>query len=73
MVIFPSLHRNLYHSWGVIEANENSGIGSGNEEGLEATNKLVVHLCIHGAHKTSTIANLTGTFQHFVLNCFRAA
>ena len=65
-VMFPSLYRVLYHSWGAIEANENCGICSGGEEGLESTNKLVMHLCIHGAHKTSTQANLTDTFQHFV-------
>ena len=69
-VIFPSLHRVLFHYWGVIKANEYGGICSGSEEGLEATNQLVMHLCIDGAHKTSTKANLTDTFQHFVLHCF---
>ena len=63
-VISPSLHRFLSHSWELIEVNENHGLGSGSEAGLEATNKLVKHLRIHGARKTSTKANFKDTFQH---------
>ena len=58
-VIFPSLHRVLYCFWGVIDANEYCGTCSGSEEGLGATNNLVMRPCIHGAHKTSTKANVT--------------
>ena len=63
-VISPSLHRVLSHSWELIKANENHGLDSGSEEGLEATNKLVKHLRIHGACKTSIKANFKDTFQH---------
>jgi hypothetical protein len=62
--ISPSIHRVLAHSPELIELNEGLGLGSKSEEGLEALNKNIRHLRVHGARKTSISDNFQDVFIH---------
>jgi hypothetical protein len=62
--ISPSLHRVLAHSAELFELNNDCGLGSGSEEGLESQNKYVRHLRLHGARSTSIEDNFEDTFKH---------
>ena len=63
-IISPSIHRVLAHSWEKIELNDMTGLGSESEEALEAQNKFVRYLRVHGARKTSTEENFQDTRNH---------
>ena len=63
-VISPSVHRILAHSWEVIELNKGFGLGDLSEEGLEALNKLIREMRVHGSRKDSTVNNFSDTYNH---------
>lgn len=59
-----SIHRILAHSAEKIRMNENFGLGSLSEEGLEASHKLVRRFRSLLARKTSLSDNLRDVFKH---------
>jgi hypothetical protein len=63
-VISPSIHRVFAHSWEKIELNEMKGLGSESEEALEAQNKFIRYLRVHGARKITTEENFQDTWNH---------
>ena len=64
IVVSPSVHRILAHSWEVILQNDCYGLGSQSEEGLEALNKFILRMRSRGARKDSTLNNFTDTYNH---------
>ena len=64
VVVSPSVHRILAHSWEVMLQNDCYGLGSQSEEGLEALNKFIRRMRSSGARKDSTLHNFTDTFNH---------
>ena len=64
IVVSPSVHRILAHSWVVILQNDCYGLGSQSEEGLEALNKWILRMRSTGARKISTLTNFTDTYNH---------
>ena len=62
--VSPSLHKVLCHTGELIELNDGKGLGSQSEEGLEALNKYIRHLRVHGARKTSVLDNLQDVYIH---------
>ena len=61
--ITPSLHKVLCHSWELIEMNEECGLGSLDEAGLEGNNKILRAIRIKLSRKTSQIVNLRDTLN----------
>ena len=61
--ITPSLHKVLCHSWELIELNDESGLGSLDESGLEGNNKLLRAIRTNLSRKSSQIANLRDTIN----------
>ena len=59
-----SVHRILAHSAERIKLNDNFGLGSLSEEGLEATHKLIRRFRSILARKTSLSDNLRDVFKH---------
>ena len=59
-----SIHRILAHSAERIRINDNYGLGSLSEEGLEATHKLIRRYRSLLARKTSLSDNLRDVFKH---------
>ena len=59
-----SIHRILAHSAERIRINDNFGLGSLSEEGLEATHKLIRRFRYLLARKTSLSENLRDVFKH---------
>ena len=64
IVVSPSVHRILAHSWEVMLQNDCYGLGSQSEEGLEALNKFIRRMRSSGARKDSSLHNFTDTFNH---------
>ena len=64
VVISPSVHRILAHSWERIELNGGFGLGDLSEEGLESINKFIREMRNHGARKESTEANFKDVYNH---------
>ena len=61
--ITPSLHKLLAHYWELIENNDDHGLGSLDESGLEANNKILRNIRIKLSRKTSQTANVTDTLN----------
>ena len=59
-----SIHRILAHSAERIRINDNFGLGSLSEEGLESTHKLIRRFRSLLARKTSLSDNLRDVFKH---------
>ena len=66
--ISPSLHKVLVHSWELIKNNNGFGLGSLDEEGLEANNKILRSSRINLVRKTSQLANLTDVLNRMWLS-----
>ena len=64
IVLSPSVHRILAHSWEVMLQNDCYGLGDQSEEGLEALNKYIRRMRSRGARKDSTLHNFTDTCNH---------
>ena len=64
IVISPSVHRILAHSWEVILHNDCCGLGNQSEEGLESLNHYIRDMRSGGARKDSTLHNFTDTYNH---------
>ena len=64
VVITPSVHRILCHSWERILMNNSSGLGDVSEEGLESLNKYIRQMREHGARKVTTEDNFRDCFNH---------
>lgn len=64
VVLSPSVHRILAHSWEVISMNNNYGLGDLSEEGLEALNKFIRQIREGGARKDTTANNFEDTYNH---------
>ena len=61
--ITPSLHKVLCHSRELIEMNDECGLGSLDESGLEGNNKVLRAICTQLSRKTSQITNLRDTLN----------
>ena len=64
VVVSPSVHRILAHSWERMELNNGFGLGDQSEEGLEALNKMIRSRREHGARKDSTENNFRDCYNH---------
>ena len=66
VVITPSVHRIMCHSWEVIQMNDSFGLGDVSEEGLESLNKNIRQMKEHGARKvtTGTKDNFRDCYNH---------
>ena len=64
VVLSPSVHRILAHSWEVISMNNYYGLGDLSEEGLEALNKFIRQIREGGARKDTTANNFEDTYNH---------
>ena len=64
VVVSPSVHRILAHSWERMELNSGFGLGDQSEEGLEALNKMIRSRREHGARKDSTENNFRDCYNH---------
>ena len=64
VVVSPSVHRILAHSWEVMELNGGYGLGDLSEEGLESLNKMIRSRREHGARKDKTENNFTDCYNH---------
>ena len=64
VVISPSIHRILAHSWEVMQLNGGYGLGRISEERQEALNKFIREFQCSGARKDSTVHNFTDTYNH---------
>ena len=64
VVITPSVHRIMCHSWERIQMNDSFGLGDVSEEGLEALNKNVRQIQEHGARKVTTEDNYRDCYNH---------
>ena len=61
--ITPSLHKVLSHSWELIESNDEHGLGSFDESGLEGNNKILRNIRLRLSRKTSQTHNLIDTLN----------
>ena len=59
VVISPSVHKLLGHSWELVEKNGGMGLGVLTEGGLEACNKILRNCRVGKARKDSQLNNLT--------------
>ena len=64
VVITPSVHRIMCHSWEVIQMNDSFGLGDVSEEGLELLNKNIRQMKEHGARKVTTEDNFRDCYNH---------
>ena len=64
VVITPSVHRIMCHSWERIQMNDSFGLGDVSEEGLEALNKNIRQMKEHGARKVTTEDNFRDCYNH---------
>ena len=61
--ITPSVHKLLAHSWELMKNNDNHGLGSLDEAGLEGCNKILRSVRINLARKMSQKVNLHDTIN----------
>ena len=59
-----SVHRILSHAWEKVTFNENFGLGSDSEEGLEALNKYIRQIRARRSRTNSTHNNFKDVFNH---------
>ena len=64
VVITPSVHRILCHSWERILMNDSFGLGDVSEEGLESLNKHIRQIKEHGARKVTTEDTFRDCYNH---------
>ena len=61
--ITPTVHKLLAHSWELMQCNDNHGLGSLDESGLEGCNKILRSIRTHLARKVSQAMNLVDTLN----------
>ena len=61
--ITPAVHKLLAHSWELMQYNDNRGLGSLDESGLEGCNKILRSIRINMSRKVSQILNLVDTIN----------
>ena len=63
MSITPSLHKDLAHSWELIEKNDGCGLGMLDEAGMEGCIKIPRRIRTQQSRKISQSANLSDTLN----------
>ena len=58
-----AVHKLLAHSWELMQNNDNRGLGSLDESGLEGCNKILRSICINLLRKVSQTLNLVDTIN----------
>ena len=61
--VTPSLHKFLCHSWELIEANDEHGLGNLDESGIEGNNKILRNIRTRLSRKMSQKSNLVDTLS----------
>ena len=61
--ITPTVHKLLGHSWELMQYNDNHGLGSLDESGLEGCNKILRSIRTTLSRKVSQTANLVDTLD----------
>ena len=61
--ITPAVHKLLAHSWELMQNNDNRGLGSLDESGLEGCNKILRSIRINLSRKVSQTLNLVDTIN----------
>ena len=67
IIITPTVHKLLGHSWELIELNDDNGLKNWDESGLEANNKILRTIRQKLARKTSQSDNLNDVIRRLWL------